>query len=482
VSESTDNKQIPKQIGDIDEKRVMARVSEPGIALKDYAGKAVVAAHPPGHTGPPTEDLPPAAPRQLRLPDAGQVADQFEAAIREGRILPDSDRSAFQLLATLQTMLAAADYRLAAERLRVALEDRGQQVLLTYLAGDAVPQKRESFIDGARYFEAAQRLAPDSLYLESRKLFCQGRVAVFDKAYDRAAALLERAVGLDPERAYSYNALGIAYLERAEYDRASLAFRDASRRAPFWPYPVHNLALAQGEKGAYDDAIRAYDTGMKLAPRAAYLPYNLGLLYQRLKRLKDAEAMYKKAQALDPANPLVLTALGYLKAQARKPADAEKLYRDALSHDATSLSTNHDLALLLAADPKRLDEAVALWRANLNRSPEHLPSRLSLARALARAGRREEAVVEYQQIVAARPEYSAARVALADLYSALGKRGEALAQLEAALKVEPDNAEALERAGSLYDDPAKARAAYEHALRVTSDAAARKRLRAALRR
>jgi tetratricopeptide (TPR) repeat protein len=480
VSESTENKQIPKQIGDIDQSRVMAVVAEPGIALKDYTGKAIVAGHPAGHTGPPPTDdsAPRAGSRQLRLPGARDLPAEFEAAINEGRILPDADGSAFSLLA----QLSGDDRRLAAERLRIALEDRGQQVLLTYLAGDAVPQKRDAFVDGARYFEAAQTLAPDSLYLESRKLFCQGRVAVFDKAYDRAATLLERAVGLDPERAYSYNALGIAYLERAEYDRASLAFRDASRRAPYWPYPVHNLALAQGEKGAYDNAIRAYNDGMKLAPRAAYLPYNLGLLYQRLNRLKDAEAMYKRAQVLDPRNVLVLTALAYLKAQAGKRADAEKLYREALSYDSASLAANHDLALLLAADPKRFDEAVALWRANLNRSPEHLPSRLSLARALARAGRRDDAIVEYEKVVAARPEYVAARLALARLYSAPGAQ---LPQIEAALKLEPENPEALELAGDVYraaGRAAEARAAYEHALRVTTDRSARKRLRDALRK
>src|SRR5260370_27365676 len=208
--------------------------------------------------------------RQMKYQDAATLLEAFDKAISEGRILPTGDQSAFVILNALKARLKAEDYPAEAAKLRVALEDKGQQVLLDYLAGDETPQKRDAFFDGRRYFEAAELLAPDSLYLESRKTFCQGRVAIFDKDYQLAADLLEKAVSLDPERAYAYNALGIAYLERADYDRALLAFRDASKRAPFWPYPVHNQALALEQRGAYDDATRAYQRGMLLAPKAAY--------------------------------------------------------------------------------------------------------------------------------------------------------------------------------------------------------------------
>ena len=488
VSETTASRQIPKQIGDIDEKRIMANTGMPGIELKDYAPPAPGGSRGFQAVGPAGETARDFAPqtvmtsRLMKYQDAATLVELFEKAIREGRILPTDNQSAFELLGAMKSRLKAEDYPAEAAKLRVALEDKGQQVLLEYLAGDATPQKRESFFDGTRYFEAAELLAPDSLFLESRKVFCQGRVAIFDKDYRRAAELLERAVGMDPERAYSYNALGIAYLERADYDRAVLAFRDATRRAPYWAYPLHNLALALSEKGAFADAIRAYDRGMLLAPKAAYLPYNLGLLYQRMNRGKDAETMYRKALALDPANPQVLTALGYVKASAGKRGEAEDLYRQALAKDAASLTANHNLALLLSTDPKRFDEAVTIWRANLDRAPEHLPSRLSLARALARVGRKEDAVKEYEKLIAVRPEYVAARRALSDLFFETGKRAEALAQLQEALKVEPENVELLERAGDLYaaaGNNAEARAAYEKALPGAAGPA-KKRIRAAI--
>jgi hypothetical protein len=59
----------------------------------------------------------------------------------QGHILPADSQSAFTYEA-LRVRLKPEDYRAEAEKLRVALEDQGQQVLLKYLAGDSPPQSR----------------------------------------------------------------------------------------------------------------------------------------------------------------------------------------------------------------------------------------------------------------------------------------------------------------------------------------------------
>ena len=482
VQESTAGRQIPKTIGDIDEARVMARLDQPGIELKDYSTVVLTASRAFNPPAQPANDLPVTTSR-LKYRDAVTLLDQFEKAIGDGRILNTEEHGAFTFLAALKAQLKPEDYQLEAGRLRVALEDRGQEVLLAYLAGDRVPQQRADFLRGAAYFEAALQLAPDSVYLESRMMFCQGRAAIFDKDYPRAAALLERAIRLDSERAYSYNALGIAYLERANYDLAIAAFRDAARRAPYWAYPLHNMALAYTEKGDYDNAIRSYQKAMRLAPRAVYLPYNLGLLYQRMNRPADAEAMYRLTLATEPANAQALNALGSLKAAAGRTAQAEQFYKQALDHDPALLAARYNLAVLLAADARRSAEALALWRENLARDPDHLPSRLSLARALAATGHNGEAAAEYEKVVAARPGYVAARLALAEVDVHLAKPDAAAAQLQQALQLAPGDAETLEHAARAYASlgrAAEARSAYQKALQLASDGAARKRIRAAL--
>jgi tetratricopeptide (TPR) repeat protein len=489
VYAATSHKQSPKQIGEVDE-TVLSLVDKPGIALGPYQGRVLSAARGRDLTSPQpsvlSSDSTPATGPDQRTPE---LVKQFEDAVSEGRILMSDDmsddRSAFALLAPLRNTLDPAGYLKESDKLRVALEDKGQQVLIHYLAGEAVPQDRDDFLRGERYFQAAESLTPDSVYLQSRIFFCQGRVSIFDRNYDRAITLLERAVGLDPQRAYAYNALGIAYLERAQYERAVLAFRDAANRAPYWAYPLHNMALAFVERGDYENAIRTYRRAMQLAPGAVYLSYNLGLVYQRTNRPKDAAKLYAQALKLDPNNARVLNAMGSLRAGAGKPAEAETLYRHALAIDPNLLSARYNLGTLLSTDSKRGAEAVALWRDNLTRDSKDLPSRLALAGFLAKQGNHSEAAQEYELVLAQRPDYVAARLALADSYTKTGHPAEALAQLQSVLVSQPDNPEILERTAQVYlalGRNADARAAYERALPFVSSRSARNRIRAALKK
>ncbi len=129
--------------------------------------------------------------------------------------------------------------------------------------------------------EAARTLTRESLLLEGRQDFFEGRALLFDHNFGDAAALLEQSIRIDAGAAYGYNALGIAYLEQAQYDKAIPAFRDAFQRAQQWSYPLHNEALARVQTGDYSGAIKLYQHAMRLTPQYSYLPYNLGLVYQR---------------------------------------------------------------------------------------------------------------------------------------------------------------------------------------------------------
>jgi len=463
VSDATFNKQIPKQIGDIDETRVMSLTGKPGIVLKDYAKPVLQASRGIGVSS-GSVAVPPSTSRTLKYQDAADLIRQFEDAVEQSRILPADDQSAFTFLGALRARLQAGDYSVEAEKLRVALEDRGQEVLLQYLAGEAAPQNRARFFSGTAYFEAAQLLAPESLYLQSRMVFCQGRVAVFDKDYALAITLLERAIRLDPERAYSYNALGIAYLERAQYEQAILAFRDAIRRAPYWVYPQHNLALAYAESGQYDRATRTYQEAMNLGPSYSYLPYNLGLLYQRNNRLGDAEQSYRNALRIEQttrgsatstqpwtAAAVIVNALGSVEASRsghRNRDHAEKFFRQALQYDAEFRPARHNLALILSRDHQS-PEAERLWRQNLAADPGDIASHLALAEYLDRIGRKEEAASEYTLAIAGDGAYPGIRRKLAAVYLELNRFDDARSVLQRGLQLAPASPNLLEDLGDV---------------------------------
>jgi hypothetical protein len=104
----------------------------------------------------PLSEVQMAAVRSIPVPDNSARRDltEFEDALAKGNILPDTPGSAFPPLERLKSRLSDSrenreKYLTLENRLRVALEDAGQQVLLRYLSGDDEPQTAANFESGA---------------------------------------------------------------------------------------------------------------------------------------------------------------------------------------------------------------------------------------------------------------------------------------------------------------------------------------------
>ena len=134
---------------------------------------------------------------------------------------------------------------------------------------------------------------------------------------------------------------------------------------------------------------------------------------------------------------------------------------------------------MLADEKGREKEAIDLWRENLRQSPDYLPSRLSLAGALAAQGDNAGAVEEYRKVLEAKPDYVAARIALADVLVKTNDRDGALDQLRQVTKQDSQDPALFERIGDLEaarQHPAEARTAYQSALDLKPERAVRKRI------
>jgi tetratricopeptide (TPR) repeat protein len=373
---------------------------------------------------------------------------KFEDALKNDRILPGENGSAFDLLQQIrQGLTNDAQFQYAAGRLRVALEQQGQTIILKYLKGDEVPQVESDFVRGARFFKAALDLAPDAAFDESRFLFCRGRAEIFQKNYSAAQSTLDTAINIDPARAYAYNAIGIAYLEQVTNDTSKIAnaitaFQTAIAFAPYWAYPRHNLALTYAEAGEFEQAIRQYQEARLLDPSYSYLAYNLGVLYQQINEVSAARAAYMNALRLSerdcsvahspscPAAARTRTALGVLYETTSQWKTAEKQYQMAIQADSLQLDAKHDLASLWTRSNRHAREAEQMWRDNLRIQPNHVPSLMGLSDFLGKAGRFREALPFYEALIALRPRYVPGIVALADLRTATGNPTAGLSLLD----------------------------------------------------
>jgi tetratricopeptide (TPR) repeat protein len=342
---------------------------------------------------------------------------------------------------------------------RIALEDRGEEILLRYLQGDEVPQNEADFRACADTYAEALRLQPGSPYLEARRSFCEGRAAIFSRPpYVNAIASLERAIRLEPGAAYGYNALGIAYLQQSQFAPAMAALEDAIQRAPKWAYARHNLALARMQIGDYAGAEADLRAAIDLAPTYFYLPYGLGLLYQRMNRIEEARASYRHSAALAPRRAEPLNGLGSLDLLQGKWKSAESSFRAALVlPDQLPLATKaarHNLGIVLARKRDTRSEALDLWKQN----GDYSPSKVRLADA------------SWQAVNQGRPATQEAV-------------RQALAAHEEAVKLSPrPDLNTLERVGALYlmnQQWDRACQSLDSALAISPDAKTRRRLESA---
>ena len=427
---------------------------------------------------------------------------EFALALERGLLLREQEGSAARILDGLRSDPARRAQLSGMERrLRVALENRGQDIIIEYQKGDQTAQTKQDFEQCARYFEQALQVGPDSPFNRSRALFCRGRALIFDGSIAEAERNLRESIRLDPRRAYAYNALGIAELEQVVrtgnprgLDTASAHFLNAMRFAPYWVYPIHNLALVASERGDWDEAIRLYKSAMNIAPWYSYLPYNLGLLYERLGDLDQAERWFERALEVTQQyrrngagawtdRARAWAALGTVARERNQLSRATSYFQKALADDPAEKSARHNLALLLARRHEYA-KADALWLQNLASTPPFLPSRIAYASSLASRSELALATDQLRQIVAENAGYVGARENLARLLMAQNQLEAARAQVDEALKSGEPAAVLLELRGDILSRlgrTAEARTDWLQGINSASDRTARNRLKRKLR-
>jgi protein O-mannosyl-transferase len=493
----TNRKQIPSDVTSRDDLVVLQNRHRPGIAL------------PPAQPLTKGQDRE-AKDRQGYLPPVvGAVSvpapagpNEISAAIARGAILPEDTSNASALVAQLPV---GSPQRMDAERrLRVALEDQGQQIISRYLDGDQIPQIRADFARCARLFEEAAHQQPGIAFDQSREVFCRGRALIFDRRYADAENLLRQSIQLDPKHGYAWNALGISRLEQinstvtaqaatALFDEAASDFRTATRYAPYWAYPVHNLALTLSERGDFDSAIRTYREAMEIAPQYSYLPYNLGLLYMRLGDLDEAKHWFESAEKVAVAFPRrqngrwteraqTFNALGTVALEHHDPNAARKFFKQSLADDPRNVSARQNLAVL-ADDARDYTQADRIWLDLIRDSPDYMAARVALAESLTRRGDTAAAICQYRGILDLKPDYAGAHEALARLYFAAGDNQAALTEVNVELIRTPSNPFLLELRGDIeirLGLKTEAQGDWKKALTIAPDKAVAGRLRSKL--
>jgi Flp pilus assembly protein TadD len=240
---------------------------------------------------------------------------------------------------------------------------------------------------------------------------------------------------------------------------------------------------------------------------AAQTEIERGAAYIQNEKYAEAKAHFEKALAMKPS-PSAWTYLGIADDHTGDHAGAEKAFKSALELDPTFPEAAQNLAALYLDDPPRPDEAIAVLKPVIAKTPD--PGLLqNLAFAYGLKGDVEAAGRAYQAAISTKGDEAAIRLAwgtllldqkqgekaaeqlkkaldvakedaamLASLGRALGVAkayGECVRALDRAVKLKPGEAELLVRRGTCkheLEDEGGARADYEAAIKLSPKFAA----------
>jgi tetratricopeptide (TPR) repeat protein/uncharacterized caspase-like protein len=297
--------------------------------------------------------------------ESDAVRDALDRAINDGRLLTPSGTSAWDLYQRyIQYPLDDEERSEADDEMVIALASAGDQVLSSYRRGDQViPLNAVKYQEGAALFGHASEISRDDMALEAKAKFMQGRAMVENRQFDQGIAVLRQAIVLDRDAAYSYNALGIAYMEQQRWNEAIENFRAASARAEKWVYPHYNLARVFVSQNRFREAEAEYRAGIdienELGLKYAYLHYNLGVLYLYQGRMPQAAEQFQRAIDLKPDDAMSYHNMGLILEQQNKIREAEQSFRKAADFDKKLVEPRLKLAELYRKDRQsELQESV----------------------------------------------------------------------------------------------------------------------------
>ena len=228
---------------------------------------------------------------------AADDVDHFTSAINAGRILPDRSEQRLHALQRLEERSSTRAVSGAQESASRRARKQG--------AGSAAA------ISGRRPDAAIARRISSRRALHGSRAHADAGIAVPGRPpgfLPRPRAAVRQEISGSRSVAGASRAHRSGRRVRIQRARASRTWSRRSTTKPFRRFAMRSAARSIGpircttkrwpyvETGDYRSAIRAYQEAIRLTPQYSYLPYNLGLVYQRLNRRKDAEAVVSESQ------------------------------------------------------------------------------------------------------------------------------------------------------------------------------------------
>jgi tetratricopeptide (TPR) repeat protein len=268
---------------------------------------------------------------------------------------------------------------------------------------------------------------------EARKLIDAGQPrAAIDKLIalgEQSNPLVAELLGVayfhanDPARAISHLAAVVTRLEPGSLER-----REAVQVLGLSHYLAGHLA----ESIPYLEQVRA------LVPDDVKLAYTLGMAYAQTRQPDKAREAFARTFQVPPDSAAAHLVAGQMMNRLELEAFAEAELNAALKKDP-KLPEAHYLLGQIAIFRSRLDEGLALMRAELAINPAHAMALYRIGDIYSRQLKWDAAITALQQSLWINPYYSGPYILLGKAYSRTGQLSAAEDMLRRAVQYDPNN-------------------------------------------
>jgi len=266
--------------------------------------------------------LPEAPSRVSIAPPQASPLTQLRASVRAGRVLePNGGWELYRRQPFTGPDRASAEALIAG-----ALEEYGQACVADYVQSTATGLKRAMLQRALDAFDRLQTMRPGDPSIETRKLFCRGRLLIAETRFAEAVVVLEQALKRDPRFACAYNALGVA-LARVNRPRESRqAFERAAALTPEWGLPPFQIAQQLVTSGEFGKAVPYLERAVTNNPRSVVNRWNLAHVLRLSGNAVRAEREAAELIRLDANYPPAYLELGQARELLGNPVKAAEAY------------------------------------------------------------------------------------------------------------------------------------------------------------
>jgi tetratricopeptide (TPR) repeat protein len=333
----------------------------------------------------------------------------------------------------------------------------------------------------------------------------QGMGFAQQKMWDKAGAMFQKAIALQPQNCEAHNCLGYVYAGAGYYKEALQEYEIALKIKPDYKSAQDNLiagvtAWSQDliDHGQYSTAEEVLKSAIARCPEAGEFYYFLGIAYQAQDKFQDAMEQWKKAAKINPtsstahyvkavekflardvngavaefneaikilpSNAFAHNMLGIIYAQTGKLEDAKKQFEDAIRCKPNYVEPYLNVAFLYQKEGK-VEDAIKNFKTATIKNPYSVKALMSMGSIYFETGRFFDAESCYKRALRVQPLSPRVHFELALTYARQNKHQDSVKEFETAIGINPKFIDAHYALGLLYkgvkDDASKQRAMEE---------------------